>query len=111
MKQAVCVLKSPENSEAGEKWHIFRENGKEKDEKWAGNKENFRSSRWLGIGYLNGVTSRKMKSLQEYGTLNVRFWFADVISQFTEERPLTVSLIKYFNIRQKMLAKQTEGRI
>ena len=75
MKQAVCVLKSPENSEAGEKWHIFRQNGKEKNEKWAGNKENFWSSRWLGIGYLNGVASRKMESLQEYGTIKKkRIW-------------------------------------
>lgn len=52
-----------------------------------------------------------MESLQGYGTLNVRFWCADVISQFTEERPLTVRLIKDFNIRQKMLAKQAEGRV
>lgn len=52
-----------------------------------------------------------MESLQKYGTLNVRFWFANVVSQFTEERPLTVRLIKDFNIRQKMLAKQTEGRV
>ena len=52
-----------------------------------------------------------MESLRGYGTLNVRFWFADVISQFTEERPLTVRWIKDFNIRQKMLAKQAEGRV
>ena len=82
-----------------EKQHIFWANEKEKDEKWTGNKENIWSSRWLGIGYLNGMTSRNMESLQKHGTLNVRFWFANVISQFTEERPLTVRLIKDFNIR------------
>lgn len=67
---------------------------------------------WCGF-QKDGVFTRiwNNKKKKEYGTLNVKFWFADVISQFTEERPLTVRLIKYFNIRQKMLAKQTEGRV
>lgn len=83
MKRAVCILKSPENREAGEKMIKAQKN-----KKWTKNKENIQVTRLSGIGSLDGATSEQMESLQKHEALNVAFWFADTISQ----NQLTLSL-------------------
>ena len=66
-------------------------NKEEKDEKQAGNKENIWVAGKLGTCHLDGMISGQVEYLKKRGTLNVSFWFGDVISQFTEERPLSLS--------------------